>query len=80
MNYILYIWRNDTDGGYKVCRSENFPCGDESVDKIGEFNTVSELANLLHQDDPEWFAGDLQTTTAAMEMMNTLWEREESEL
>ena len=28
MNYILYIWRNDTDGGYKVCRSENFPCGE----------------------------------------------------
>ena len=71
--YTLYLWRTADDGGYWVCQSGDFPYGDESVTKIGEFDTISELTDLLHQDDPEWFDGGLQTAASAMEMMNGLW-------
>lgn len=72
MNYVLFIWR---EGGYDVCRSELY--NDELGTKVGEFNTSSELTDLLRQDDPEWFADDLQTSITATEMMFRLWVKEE---
>lgn len=75
--YTLYLWRTADDGGYEVCASDEEPCGDESVTKIGEFDTISELTDLLHKDDPEWFDGSLHTAATAMEMMNTLWSEDQ---
>ena len=75
MKYVLFIWRNGNEGGYDVCRSERY--NDQDRIKVGEFDTASELANLLRQDDPEWFADDLHTTTTATEMLLRLWVKEE---
>ena len=75
MNYVLFIWRNGDEGGYDVCRSERYT--DQLGTKVGEFDTASELADLLRQDDPEWFADDLQTTTTATEILMRFWVKEE---
>lgn len=71
--YTLYLWRTADDGGYEVCESKDFAFDNESMAKIGEFDTISELTALLHKDDPEWFDGSLHTAASAMEMMNALW-------
>ena len=76
MTYIIYIWRNGDEGGYDVCRSELY--NEHLGTKIGEFENANELADLLRQDDPEWFSNDLQTYVTATEMLMRLWVKEEA--
>ena len=72
MKYVLFI-RNE--GGYDVCRSELY--NDQLGTKVGEFNKAGELADLLHQDDPEWFSEDFYANLIATEMIVRLWVKEE---
>ena len=63
--YTLFTWFADDEGGYSICRSEDFspnlnyyPASGwrarPSV-KIGDFTTIEELTNLLFAHDQEWF-------------------------
>ena len=58
--YTLYAWRTDDEGGYSVCKREEFspqrnyhpesgPWAHPSQ-KVGDFNTLEELTNLLATD------------------------------
>lgn len=55
--YTLYAWRTDDEGGYAVCKREEFspslryrpesgPWARPSI-KIGDFNTIEELTDLI---------------------------------
>ena len=65
MKYTLYLWRTDDEGGYGMVESEKFsPSFDYHPEtgwraqpsvKIGEFNTVDELADLLMVKYPEYY-------------------------
>lgn len=63
--YTAYHWRSDDEGGIGICKygewtpskgyyPESGPWARPSV-KIGDFNTATELANLLMADNPEWW-------------------------
>lgn len=59
--FIVYEWRTDDEGGFGVCLINNYsddihnPLFDRTRDKIGEFNTVDELAELLYNNNPEYY-------------------------
>ena len=65
MKYTLYAWRTDDECGLDICFSSEFSSSTgyypetgwraEPSVKIGEFNTVSELADLLIADDPLYY-------------------------
>ena len=49
--FALYAWEFDGEGGYAVCKTEEFhkPYG-YKVAKLGEFNSREELVQLLIAD------------------------------
>ena len=69
MKYTLYLWRTDDEAGYDMVESERFsPSYDYRPEtgwrakpsvKIGEFNTIEELAELLMKEDPEYLTSEL---------------------
>ena len=71
--YTLYWWETDDEGGYGICA-----CGEFIPDskRIGNFNTTSELADLLYADDPSWFVDEPGAFMEAMNMMRSYKERE----
>ena len=68
MKYTLYVYRYDDEAGYGVVESERFsPSFDywpesgsraEPSVKIGEFDTVKELAELLIEREPEHYTAE----------------------
>jgi hypothetical protein len=89
MKYTLYVWIADDEGGYAICRAEEFSPkrnfypesgwrAKPSV-KIGDFSTVSELADLLYADLPEVYQRKEDAIIEATEMMRHYKEWEEDE-
>ena len=85
--YTLYAGCSDDEGGYGICLASEFTpnCGycpesgwraKPSV-KIGDFNTVSELADLLYVDDPNWFVDEPGAFMEAVSMMASYDGKEE---
>lgn len=56
--YIVYEWVRDDEAGHGVClASEYTPNFDnENTYKLGEFNTIEELANIFYSNFPEFYA------------------------
>lgn len=53
--YTLYAWHFDGEGGYGVCKKEDFPPkAIRAIERIGDFTTESELRQLIIEDDPEY--------------------------
>jgi hypothetical protein len=53
--YTLYSWYFDGEGGYGVCEKENLPPkASYNIEIIGDFNTISELKELIIKDDPNY--------------------------
>ena len=52
--YTFFAWGTDNEGGYGVCKRERFRktpgCAKE---KIGDFNTLEELIDLMLKEDPD---------------------------
>lgn len=59
--YTFYWWQSDDEGGYAICRTEEFSPkrnfqpesgwrAHPSV-KVGEFNTVEELGELIYEEN-----------------------------
>lgn len=84
MKYTLYLWHTDDESGYDMVESERFsPSYDyhpetgwraEPSVKIGEFNTVEELAELLIKEDPKYWTPEL-----AMQDATAIFQWHESE-
>ena len=59
--FTVYEWSIDDEGGFGICLTNkysddiNSPLFDRTQDKIGEFNTVDELAELLYNYNPEYY-------------------------
>ena len=63
--YTVYAWRADDEGGLGVCLTEKFSpsldynpssgCNARPSVKIGEFDTIEELAEVLYEDNPVWY-------------------------
>lgn len=79
--YTLYAWIADDESGVDICFSEEFSPSlgyrPESgwrarpSKKIGEFDTVSELADLLIADAPLYYKDDKNLAiNEAAEMLN----------
>ena len=76
MKYTLYTWSTDDDGGYGICPVSEFtPNKEHNQVKIGDFNTTSELADLLYADDPDWFVDEPGAFMEAINMMRDYAER-----
>lgn len=82
MKYTLYEWIADDEGGYGICLASEFTPNrgyhpesgwraKPSV-KLGDFNTVSELADLLFANDPDWFADKPGAFIEATNMLREL--------
>ena len=80
MKYTLYVWTSDDEGGYGICLASEFSPSigykpesgwraRPSV-KVGDFNTVSELADLLFADDPDAFIDKSGAYIDAIDMMD----------
>lgn len=58
--FTFYYWQSDDEGGYLICRTEEFsPKRNFQPDtgwraipsqKVGEFNTVEELAEIIFDE------------------------------
>ena len=78
MEYTLYWYQTDDGGGYGICHYNEFNQynGDNSVMKIGDFTTTSELADLLYDDDPSWCIDEPGAYMLAMDIMRSYRESE----
>ena len=82
--FVLFAWCADDEGGYGTCLAEKFSSNvgydpksgwrAKPSEKIGEFTTVEELANLIYNDSPEYY-----TAETAMEEANFLFDRMEDD-
>ena len=82
--FTLYAWRADDEGGIGICESVNFTpsigyhpetgCWARPSEKIGEFDTAQELAQLLHECDPDLY---LSANDALDEAYLMIQEKEE---
>ena len=79
MKYTLYAWCADDEGGYAICNCGEFTPNRNyhpesgwrakpSV-KIGDFDTVRELAELLYNDSPAYWDSVDYAMIEATEMM-----------
>lgn len=79
MRYALYAWMADNEGGYGVCEAEKFTpslgydpesgwIARPSV-RIGEFDTVQQLAMLMTWDSTGMFANDVDAVRGARMLM-----------
>ena len=78
--FVLFAWCADDEGGYGTCLAEKFSSNTgynpksgwraKPSIKIGEFVTVEELANLIHNDSPEYY-----TAETAMDEARPLFDR-----
>lgn len=63
--YTVYSWYADDEGGLGVCLTEEFnpslgynPLSGwraKPSEKLGEFNTIEELTDIIFDSDPEWY-------------------------
>ena len=67
--YTAYHWHHDNEGGIAICHSKNFL---GLHHKIGEFDTVDELIDILMKDDPEGFATRAHAEDVAYRMIEDL--------
>lgn len=77
--YTIYSWRSDDEGGFGVCNYGEFTpnmnyqpeTGWRATpsEKIGDFSTMEELADLLFEYNPEWFKTIEEATKEAKEIM-----------
>lgn len=82
--FTLYAWRADDEGGIGICDSANFTpsigyhpetgCWARPSVKISEFDTAQELAQLLHECDPDLY---LSANDALDEAYLMIQEKEE---
>ena len=89
MKYTLYAWCADNEGGIAICNFGEFsPNRDyypesgwraQPSTKIGDFSTVSELADLLYKDNNGWYANKSEALKDATEMMERYNELEAEE-
>lgn len=87
MEYTLYAWRSDNEGGIAICKSSEFTPNRNYYPesgwrakpsiKIGDFSTVSELADLLYKDNDCWYINEDEALEDATEMMKRYLESEE---
>lgn len=78
--FTVYAWYADDEGGLAVCLTEKFipslgynPMSGwraKPSEKIGEFNTIDELADVLFKDDPEWYESKENAMQEAKWMYN----------
>lgn len=73
--FVVYAWNSDNEGGFGICRTEQFspllgyqpesgPWARPSQ-KIGEFNTVEELARLLFDSCSGYYVSFEEAATDA---------------
>lgn len=50
--YMLYVWFDEDEGGYGVCKSEEFSSRRGCrYERVGNFDTFEELTSLILADD-----------------------------
>lgn len=87
--FTVYSWRTDDEGDIDVCLTEKFSPSLKydpysgwrarpSI-KIGEFDTVDELADVLFADSPEFFETKENALTEAMYLYNKCISLEEEQ-
>ena len=82
--FTLYAWHADDEGGIGICESVNFTpsigyypetgCWARPSEKISEFDTAQELAQLLYECDPDLY---LSANDALDEAYLMIQEKEE---
>ena len=72
--FAVYEWRSDDEGGFGICRAEQFSplCGSfaRPSQKIGEFNTVEGLAEILFDSCSDDYASLEEVTANAEELFD----------
>ena len=72
--YVVYDWFSGDEGGQGVClKSEYKPnFNGLNTDKIGEFDTVEELADILNSSFPDWYVDFQEALQDAKDLFETL--------
>ena len=78
--FSVYVWKSDDEGGFGICRAEQFSSSlgyrPESgqlarpSQKIGEFNTVEELAEILFDSSNDYYASFEEATADAEQLFD----------
>ena len=72
--YILYEWFSGDEGGQGVCLANEYKpiFNGFNTDKIGEFNTLIELVDILFSNFPDWYANVQEASNDARNLWETL--------
>ena len=87
--YTAYVWTADDEGGIGICDASKFtpntgyyPASGwraRPSEKIGEFSSVDELAELLFNQDREWYGTIEKAVEEARQLMNDMLAKAEME-
>lgn len=72
--YVVYDWFSGDEGGQGVCLTSEYKPNFNGLntDKIGEFDTVEELADILNSSFPDWYVDFQEALQDAKDLFETL--------
>lgn len=72
--YVVYDWFSGDEGGQGVCLASEYKPNFNGLntDKIGEFDTVEELADILNSSFSDWYVDFQEALQNAKDLFETL--------
>lgn len=72
--YVLYDWFSGDEGGQGICLTSEYKPNFNGLntDKIGEFDTLIELADMLYSNFPDWYVNAQEASNDAIRLWENL--------